>query len=56
MSREIDEGRRILNELSKLIDIERKSKWFGRWAIRNAIIAKLKYRIHDLYRAVEARS
>lgn len=55
MGTAIDNGRLILGELNNLLEIERKARWWERWAIRNAIIAKLRFRLSELHAAVEAR-
>jgi hypothetical protein len=55
MSTSIDNGRLILNELHQLLEIEKKCRWWERWAIRNAIIVKLHFRLSELYAAVESK-
>lgn len=54
MGRAIDDGRRALNELHGLLEMEKQARWWERWAIRSAIIAKLRFRMSELFRAVES--
>lgn len=46
------EAFRTLEELRGLLEIERSIRWTRRWAWRNIIIAKLKFRLPSLYRAL----
>lgn len=55
MSTSIDNGRLILDELHELLERERSARWWERWAFRGVIIAKLRFRLPELYAAVEAR-
>lgn len=46
---------RALEELRKLLEVERESRWFARWGIRNMIVAKIKYRLPSLYIGIGER-